>query len=130
MQLLRQIQARGQSAIVYDPACEFVQRFCDKERRDIILNPLDKRCPYWGPSEELRRRAEAMAIAASLYQPTTDRKGEFFFETPQKIFAHLLTFGPTPQELVHWMANPAQVDRTVQNTDMALIIAKGAQQQR
>ncbi len=95
-----------------------------------ILNPLDARCPYWGPSEELRRRAEARAIAASLYQPTTDKKGEFFTETPAEIFAHLLTFGPSPQELVEWMANPDEVDRRVQNTEMAMMIAKGAQQQR
>ena len=130
MQLLLQIKERGHSAIVYDPACEFVQRFYDSGRGDIILNPLDDRCPYWGPSEELRRRAEAKAIAASLYQPTTDKKGEFFTETPQKIFAHLLTFGPTPQELVEWMANPDEIDRRVQNTEMATMIAKGAQQQR
>ncbi len=77
MQLLLQIQERNHSAIVYDPACEFVQRFYDGKRGDIILNPLDARCPYWGPAEELRRRAEAKAIAASLYQPTTDKKGEF-----------------------------------------------------
>jgi hypothetical protein len=129
MQLLVQIRGRGHSAIVYDPACEFVQRFYDPST-DIILNPLDARCPYWGPSEELRRRAEAKAIAASLYQPTTDKKGEFFTETPQKIFAHLLTFGPSPQELVEWMANPDEIDRRVQNTEMAMMIAKGAQQQR
>jgi hypothetical protein len=129
MQLLMQIRERGQSAIVYDPACEFVQRFYDP-KTDIILNPLDARCPYWGPSEELRRRAEAKAIAASLYQPTTDKKGEFFTETPQKIFAHLLTFGPSPQELVEWMANPDEIDRRVQNSEMAMMIAKGAQQQR
>jgi hypothetical protein len=129
MQLLVQIRERGHSAIVYDPACEFVQRFYDP-KNDIILNPLDARCPYWGPSEELRRRAEAKAIAASLYQPTTDKKGEFFTETPQKIFAHLLTFGPSPQELVEWMANPDEIDRRVQNTEMAMMIAKGAQQQR
>ena len=130
MQVLRQIQSRGESAIIYDPACEFIQRFYDRDREDIILNPLDARCPYWGPSEELRRRAEAKAIAASLYQPTTDRKGEFFVETPQKIFAHLLTFGPTPQQLVHWMANPEEIDRRVEGTEMASMIAKGAQQQR
>lgn len=130
MQLLLQIKERDHSAIVYDPACEFVQRFYEEKRGDIILNPLDSRCPYWGPSEELRRRAEAKAIAASLYQPTTDKKGEFFTETPQKIFAHLLTFGPTPQELVDWMANPDEIDHRVQNTEMAMMIAKGAQQQR
>jgi hypothetical protein len=130
MQVLRQIQSRGQAAIVYDPACEFIQRFYDEKREDIVLNPLDERCPYWGPSEELRRKAEAKAIAASLYQPTSDRKGEFFTETPQKIFAHLLTYGPNPQQLVEWLSKPAEIDHRVQGTEMEAMIAKGAQQQR
>jgi Type IV secretion-system coupling protein DNA-binding domain len=130
MQVLRQVQARGQSAIVYDPACEFIQRFYDQRRGDIILNPLDDRCPYWGPSEELRRKAEAKAIAASLYQPTNDRKGEFFTETPQKIFAHLLTYGPNPQQLIAWLSNPSEIDQRVRGTEMEAMIAKGAQQQR
>ena len=130
MQVLRQVQARGQSAIVYDPACEFIQRFYDQRRGDIVLNPLDDRCPYWGPSEELRRKAEAKAIAASLYQPTNDRKGEFFTETPQKIFAHLLTYGPNPQQLIAWLSNPADIDLRVRGTEMEAMIAKGAQQQR
>jgi type IV secretory pathway TraG/TraD family ATPase VirD4 len=130
MQILRQIQGRGHAAIVYDPACEFIQRFYSKKRGDIVLNPLDDRCPYWGPSEELRRKAEAKAIAASLYQPTSDKKGEFFTETPQKIFAHLLTKGPTPEELVAWLSNPAEIDLRVRGTEMEAMIAKGAQQQR
>jgi type IV secretory pathway TraG/TraD family ATPase VirD4 len=130
MQVLRQIQSRGHSAIVYDPACEFIQRFYDQRRGDLVLNPLDERCPYWGPSEELRRKAEAKAIAASLYQPTSDKKGEFFTETPQKIFAHLLTYGPNPQQLVDWLSNPAEIDQRVRGTEMEAMIAKGAQQQR
>ena len=130
MQILGQIKERGDSAIIYDPACEFVQRFYNNKRGDIVLNPLDDRCPYWGPAEELRRKAEARAIAASLYQPTNDKKGEFFTETPQKIFAHLLTFGPSPQDLVRWMSDPAEIDERVANTELAQIIAKGAQQQR
>ncbi len=129
-QILRQIQGRGDSAIVYDPACEFIQRFYDKGRGDIILNPLDARCPYWGPAEELRRRSEAKTIAESLFQPTQDRKGEFFIETPQKIFAHLLTFGPSPQDLVSWMSNAEEIDHRVQGTEMTYMVAKGAQQQR
>ena len=63
---------------MYDPACEYVQRFYDAERGDIILNPLDERCPYWGPAQEMESNAEADAIAASLYQPTTDAKGRVF----------------------------------------------------
>jgi len=129
-QLLRQIQGRGDAAIIYDPACEFVQRFYDAKRGDVILNPLDARCPYWGPSEELRRKSEAKSIAESLFQPTQDRKGEFFIETPQKIFAHLLTYGPSPADLVQWMSDADEIDRRVQGTEMAYMIAKGAQEQR
>jgi hypothetical protein len=75
MQILRQIRERGDSAIVYDPACEYLQRFYDKERGDIVLNPLDERCPYWGPAQEMASNAEADAIAASLYQPADGRQG-------------------------------------------------------
>jgi Type IV secretion-system coupling protein DNA-binding domain len=44
-QVLRQVQSRGDAAIVYDPAREFVKRFYNPSRGDVILNPLDKRCP-------------------------------------------------------------------------------------
>ena len=130
MQMLRQIQARGHSAILYDPACEFIERFYDANRGDIVLNPLDRRCPYWGPSEELVRRAEARTVAASLFQPTNDKKGEFFIESPQKIFAHLLLELPSPQQLVQWMSHPEEIDRRVKNTELASLIDPSAPQQR
>jgi type IV secretory pathway TraG/TraD family ATPase VirD4 len=130
MQMLRQIQARRHSAILYDPACEFIERFYDESRGDIVLNPLDRRCPYWGPSEELVRRAEARTVAASLFQPTNDRKGEFFIESPQKIFAHLLLDLPSPQQLVHWMSHPEEIDRRVKGTELASLIDPSAPQQR
>jgi hypothetical protein len=129
-QLLRQVRSRGDSAIVYDPAREFVKRFYDPIRGDVILNPLDSRCPYWGPSEELRSRSEAKALAVSLFQPPQDKKGEFFIESPQKIFAFLLAYGPTPDELVEWMSNPEEIDRRLKGTEHAHLIDPHAHQQR
>jgi type IV secretory pathway TraG/TraD family ATPase VirD4 len=129
-QLLRQVRSRGDSAIVYDPAREFVKRFYDPERGDVILNPLDKRCPYWGPAEELHSRSEAKALAASLFQPPQDRKGEFFIESPQKIFAFLMAYGPTPEELIEWMSNPEEIDRRLKGTEHAHLIDPRAHQQR
>ena len=38
-QMLYQVADRGDSAIVYDPACEFVKQFYDERRGDIVLNP-------------------------------------------------------------------------------------------
>jgi type IV secretory pathway TraG/TraD family ATPase VirD4 len=129
-QVLRQVQSRGDAAIVYDPAREFVKRFYDPSRGDVILNPLDKRCPYWGPADELRSRSEAKALAASLFQPPQDKKGEFFIESPQKIFAFLMAYGPTPDELVAWMSNPEEIDRRVKGTEHAHLIEPRAHQQR
>jgi type IV secretory pathway TraG/TraD family ATPase VirD4 len=130
LQILRQIKHRGDSAIVYDPAREFVQRFYDPKNGDVILNPLDKRCPYWGPAEELRRRSEAKALAVSLFQSPQDKKGEFFIEFPQKIFAFLMTYGPTPEELVKWMSDPEEIDRRLEGTEHAHLIDPKAHQQR
>jgi hypothetical protein len=129
-QLLRQVCSRGDSAIVYDPAREYVKRFYNPDREDIILNPLDRRCPYWGPAEELRSRSEAKALAVSLFQPPQDKKGEFFIESPQKIFAFLMAYGPTPDQLVQWMSNPEEIDRRVQGTEHAHLIDPQAHQQR
>ena len=126
MQILRQIRERGDSAIIYDPASEYLQRFYDKERGDIILNPLDARCPYWGPAQEMASNAEADAIAASLYQPTTDVKDEFFHQTPAQIFAHLLRKGPTPHQLAEWMANSETLETLVAGTEMSFYIDRKA----
>jgi hypothetical protein len=63
-QLLRQVQVRNETAIVYDPAMDFVGEFYDPKRGDLILNPLDARCPYWALGDELERPETAAAIAA------------------------------------------------------------------
>lgn len=128
-QILYQVANRGDCAIVYDPACEFVKQFYDEHRGDIVLNPLDARMPYWNPSDELRRKAEAKALAVSLYQPegVTNR---FFVEAPQKIFAHLMTYLPTPVQLVEWMSDPAEIDRRVKGTEYWMLIDPKAPQQR
>lgn len=131
MQILRQVEERGQSAIVYDPAFEYIEHFYRPERGDVVLNPLDQRCPYWGPSEELVRRSEARTLAVSLFQHPDERpKHEFFIETPQKIFAKLLLDLPTPQQLIEWMSNDAEIDKRVQGTELAAMINPSAPQQR
>jgi hypothetical protein len=106
-----------------------VKQFYDPHRGDIVLNPLDSRMPYWNPSKELRRKAEAKALAVSLYQPegVTNR---FFVEAPQKIFAHLLSYLPTPEDLIKWMSDPAEIDRRVKGTEYWMLIDPKAPQQR
>src|SRR6202012_6120674 len=82
------------------------------------------------PADELRSRSEAKALAASLFQPPQDKKGEFFIESPQKIFAFLMAYGPTPEDLVEWMSNPAEIDQRLKETEHAHLIDPRAHQQR
>jgi hypothetical protein len=128
--LLQQIADRGEVAIVYDPAGEFTETFYKESRGDWILNPLDRRAPYWTPSSELRNPAEARTIAASMYQPRDDKRGEFFTDTPQKIFAHLLKYKPSPEDLVAWMSDEDEIDRRLEGTELANFAPKNAPQQR
>jgi type IV secretory pathway TraG/TraD family ATPase VirD4 len=132
-QMLMQIQQRGETAIVNDPACEFVSRFYDETRGDVILNPLDARCPYWGPVDELRSEGEAEAIADSLYQPEGEQvRDKFFYETPAQIFARMIVDDtqPTPTQLVEWMCNEELLEQLVAGTELAQFINRSAGPQR
>ena len=126
-----QIEERGETAIVYDPAtpADYVPYFLTPSRGDLILNPLDQRMPYWTPGDELRQGADALTLAASLF-PDRHNENSFFVEAPRKFFAHLLSFHPTPQELVGWMSHPGEIDRRVKGTEYAAMIDRDSPPQR
>jgi type IV secretory pathway TraG/TraD family ATPase VirD4 len=128
-QLLRQLEDRGDTAIVYDPALEYTPQFYTPERGDVILNPIDARSPYWSPGDELRHEAEALTLATSLF-PDRVNENPFFTEGPRRIFAHLLTFRPTAAELALWLCHDEELDRRVQGTPYASIIDRQAPAQR
>jgi hypothetical protein len=65
---------------------------------DVILNPLDARTPYWSPGDEARNEPKALTLAASLF-PDRHNEQRFFTRAPREIFAHLLTYKLTPQDL-------------------------------
>jgi type IV secretory pathway TraG/TraD family ATPase VirD4 len=81
--MLQQIEKRGQSAVVIDPDCEFIQEFYNEQRGDVVLNPLDARCPFWSPWLEFRDQTFAMdteAIASSLIRGQPRNSSEQFFQ--------------------------------------------------
>ena len=128
-QILSQVWERGEAAIVYDPAMEYLPQFYNEARGDVVLNPLDARCPFWTPGDEVPHEAEALTLAVSLF-PDQGRENRFFVEAPRKIFAHLINLRPTPEELTYWMANADEIDKRVAGTEMAAMIEKGAANQR
>jgi hypothetical protein len=128
-QILAQVWERGEAAIVYDPALEYLPQFYSEARGDVILNPLDGRCPYWSPGDEVPHEAEALTLSASLF-PDQGRENRFFVEAPRKIFAHLLNLKPTPEELTYWMCHAEEIDKRVEGTEMEAMIDRTAAAQR
>ena len=127
--VLTQVSERGETAIVYDPALEYTPQFFNAARGDLVLNPLDARCPYWSPADEVIHEAEALTLATSLF-PDKPHENTFFVDGPRKIFAHLLTLKPTPEELVWWMGHEEELDRLVKGTELEAFVYRGAGPQR
>jgi len=129
-QLLPQIRARGESAIVYDPALEFTPQFYDAGQGDLILNPVDARMPYWTPSDEVRYTPEALTLANSLF-PDKPHENPFFTEAARSIFAYLLArYKPTPELLTYWMRHFEEIDQRLEGTALAPFVAPTAGGQR
>jgi type IV conjugative transfer system coupling protein TraD len=84
--LLQEIRRRGDRAIIYDKMRSFVPMFFDEARGDVILNPLDDRCPQWSPFHDCRSLEDFRQIAAAL-MPDPGSSDPFWVESARVVFA-------------------------------------------
>ncbi len=128
--ILRQVEERGETAIVFDPDREYLREFYRGTRGDVVLNPKDERCPYWAIGEEVDDEAQATAIANGLF-PDRPTQQEFFLTHTRAIFAYLLArYKPTVQHLGYWMAHPKEIDARVKDTEHEHTLTENAAPQR
>jgi len=138
--MLRQIQQRGQAAVVLDPECEYVPEFFRPERRDLILNPLDSRCPAWSPWWELTPGSEAMdaeALAAALIPDPSNvfsqSGADFFFrQSARTLIVSLLQAVKSrePGDIPKLLALPrAKLREALRGTSAEALIDPGAHEQ-
>ena len=83
--LLGQIRARGERCIVHDPTGNYTKLFYDPTR-DVLLNPLDARCPRWSPMFEADCRGGFEALAAALFSEPADAAGRFRAMAARQLF--------------------------------------------
>ncbi|UVO53720.1 type IV secretion system DNA-binding domain-containing protein [Sphingomonas sp. SUN039] len=65
LDLVQQMRARQDSAVIFDLTGAFVEAFFDADR-DIILNPNDARCPSWSIFADCKTQTEFTAAAQAL----------------------------------------------------------------
>lgn len=63
--LVAEIRERGERAVIFDLTGAFIETFYEADR-DVILNPLDARCPSWSVFNDCTSRAEFHSAAESL----------------------------------------------------------------
>lgn len=63
--LVDEIRERGERAVIFDLTGAFIETFYESDR-DVILNPLDARCPAWSVFNDCTSSAEFHSAAESL----------------------------------------------------------------
>ncbi|UAJ12404.1 type IV secretion system DNA-binding domain-containing protein (plasmid) [Polymorphobacter megasporae] len=83
--LLRQIKARGDRAVVFDLTGTYVEGFFNRQT-DVLLNPFDSRCPAWSPFADAHTREHFKEVSQALI-PVADIGGDSFWqETARMLF--------------------------------------------
>lgn len=86
--LLDVIRKRGDRAIVYSTAGEFIENYY-RDGRDVILNPLDERCPAWHIWAEGHTPPDFDNIAASLIPESQGNQDPFWNMAARTLFSTL-----------------------------------------
>src|SRR6266404_4602817 len=138
-QFLAQIAERHppEAVVCYDPAGEFITNYF-KSGQDIVLNPLDARCPYWSPTlevdyENTNAGATDRHFIAESFFPDRDHSApntQFFIKSARSIFARMLEFKPDAERIVEMLTDEKLIDEIVAGTEHAHLIDKDAKGQR
>lgn len=120
--LIAQMRARRDRAVVFDLTGAYVEAFYNPET-DIILNPMDERCPSWTPFNEAKNHADFINIAAALMAHDGGTSEPFWILSARTLFvescnALVKAKTPTNQALASrlMMAALEDVHELVQNT--------------
>jgi Cdc6-like AAA superfamily ATPase len=111
-----------EAVVCYDPAGEFIVNYF-KPGQDIVLNPLDARCPYWSPTlevdyENVRGATDRQLVAESFF-PDRDHgntNAQFFVKSARSIFARMLEFKPNAARIVQMLTDETLIDEVVKGT--------------
>lgn len=127
-ELINQIRQRGDRAILYDKMGVYTERFYDK-RKDILLNPFDKRSHTWNIFKEVKQEANFDTIAASLMPLEKGNYDPFWIKAARTIFAEVCSSlhrkgGVSNKELVNTLLKKdlTQAARLVKGTAAQAII--------
>jgi len=131
--MLATVRKKKQRAIVFSTSSEFIEAFY-REGQDVILNPLDQRCPRWDIWCEAKSPSDFDNIAASLIPEPTGGQDPFWALAARTLFSTVsMTLYKnnqysTPKLLRDLLTiNLEEAAKLVKGTEGAALIAQGAE---
>lgn len=85
-ELLDQIRARGDRAVIYDKSCSYLEEFY-QPNHDVLLNPLDERGESWDLWSECRDSADFDSLAAAQIPMPPSNQDPFWVNAARTIFS-------------------------------------------
>jgi len=130
--LCKQIRARGERAIVYSTAGDFIRYFY-REGKDTVFNPMDIRSPIWDIWGECRNASDYDSLANSLI-PLPKTGDPFWIHGARSIFSAVaMRMKNEPNRSTKRLLRNlltirlSEAARLVEGTEAAAIIAEGAE---
>ncbi|HTD74566.1 MAG TPA: type IV secretion system DNA-binding domain-containing protein [Steroidobacteraceae bacterium] len=118
-ELLGAAIARGDRAVFADPDAGFLERFYDRHRGDIILNPFERESARWNPFAEIRDTFDVEHLARGLIPDCADagaREWRGYARTFLSAVLRYCRFSGTRQAVDLWnlaMVAPAEELRSI-----------------
>ncbi|NQY97506.1 MAG: type IV secretion system DNA-binding domain-containing protein [Henriciella sp.] len=88
--LMAQIRANGDRAIIFDKTGAFIERFYSEDAGDRILNPLDARCAPWSMMAEASNDTDFDTMAHALI-PDEKSQDRFWPDSARSVLATALS---------------------------------------
>ncbi len=85
-ELMDQVRSKKQRAIIYDIEGTFIPHYY-REGKDVILNPLDARCPAWNIWQEGHKASDFESMASSLMPLHLAGTDPFWIHSARTIFS-------------------------------------------
>ncbi|MBC2668212.1 type IV secretion system DNA-binding domain-containing protein [Novosphingobium piscinae] len=83
--MIAEARAKGQRCVVFDLTGAFIEHF-HTAHCDVILNPLDARCPQWSLFDECRSEGEFWAAADALVPHDGGGEAQFWVIAARALF--------------------------------------------
>jgi len=120
--LVSEARRRGQRAVIFDLTGAFIETFYEPAR-DVILNPLDERCPAWSVFNDCSSEGEFHAAAEALVPHDGGGSEQFWVLAARMLFVemclHLRAKGEATNEALAtklMTADLAQVHKLMRGT--------------